>query len=464
MPTVSVKIPQLGEGLREAYLVDVLKQPGDTVMRDEPLFTMETDKAVSEVESPFSGTVVKWLVEVDSVLEIGTEVAVIETQCTAPDTHQPRPHGRSNRSVPKTQPVTASAAAVLETLQPVVGLAQTAMSSCSPAPTIAPSTQALIPPKTRRHLQKHRLLDVAHQIETAGRKMTVADVDHYIQTLIGTARAPDCFTPQIETVTPPQPAPTNGCCQTESLTSAESSTTPTTDPIDSDSDSDSKNALFDLVPLPKTQIRLNYRLTQAASTCVPVTLVNQWNWAKIESARNITREQGGPTALAMACWCIASAAQIHERFRCSLTGDGKSYRVFKNINLGIAVSLENDELVTAVVRNAGSLSIGQFYDAYSEAIQLARNGVDQADESTTLMVSNIGNIGMNIGIPAIVAPAVATLAIGQPIDHPVPDGESFKFQRNVTATLSFDHRVANGIGAAAFLNQIRSAVETFELE
>ena len=78
MPTVSIRIPQLGEGLREAYLVDFLKSPGDSVARDEPLFTMETDKAVSDVECPHAGTLVKWLVEVDSVLEIGTEIAIVD--------------------------------------------------------------------------------------------------------------------------------------------------------------------------------------------------------------------------------------------------------------------------------------------------------------------------------------------------------------------------------------------------
>ena len=53
MPIISVRIPQLGEGLQEALLVEFLKEPGDTIERDEPIYVMETDKAVTEVESPF---------------------------------------------------------------------------------------------------------------------------------------------------------------------------------------------------------------------------------------------------------------------------------------------------------------------------------------------------------------------------------------------------------------------------
>src|SRR4051812_3210683 len=78
MPTVSVRIPQIGEGLQEARLVAVLKQPGDSIKRDEPIYQMETDKAVMDVESPYEGKLVGWSAEVDEILPIGGEVAKME--------------------------------------------------------------------------------------------------------------------------------------------------------------------------------------------------------------------------------------------------------------------------------------------------------------------------------------------------------------------------------------------------
>jgi pyruvate/2-oxoglutarate dehydrogenase complex dihydrolipoamide acyltransferase (E2) component len=78
MPIVAVRIPQIGEGLQEARLVAVLKQPGDKVKRDEPIYQMETDKAVMDVESPYEGILTEWLATVDTVLPIGGEVARME--------------------------------------------------------------------------------------------------------------------------------------------------------------------------------------------------------------------------------------------------------------------------------------------------------------------------------------------------------------------------------------------------
>ena len=63
MPVISVRIPQLGEGLQEALLVDFLKQPGDEIKRDDPIYVMETDKATTDVESPYAGKLVEWTVE-----------------------------------------------------------------------------------------------------------------------------------------------------------------------------------------------------------------------------------------------------------------------------------------------------------------------------------------------------------------------------------------------------------------
>ena len=165
----------------------------------------------------------------------------------------------------------------------------------------------------------------------------------------------------------------------------------------------------------------------------------------------------------MLCRCIANSVAKHDSFRSSLTADGRTYKVFKHVNLGIAVGLGNDELVTAVIKNADQLTPDEFFAAYRQQIELAKQGTDQADESTTVMVSNIGNMGMRIGVPAIVAPAVATLAIGTPISQPVPDGDSFRFERQICATMAFDHRMANGVGAANFMNDVKQQIEEFSL-
>ncbi len=208
---------------------------------------------------------------------------------------------------------------------------------------------------------------------------------------------------------------------------------------------------------------LNYRLSRGTKVCVPVTVINEIGWWALESARDRVRPQGGPTAVCMACWCVAQALKQHDRFRSALTTDGKSLKVFHRVNLGVAVALPGDEMVTAVIRGADQMTQSQFFEAYQKQVVQARNGKDQADESTSITISNIGKAGMRIGIPAIVAPAVATLAIGESYALPVPRGDGFEFRQMVMATLSFDHRIANGVGAANFLTDIKTEMETFQL-
>ncbi len=393
MPVIAIRIPQLGEGLQEALLQEFLKQPGDTVKRDEPIYVMETDKATTDVECPYDGTIVEWTVEEGMVLEIGAQIGRIEVAegvKEMPAGHHPADEGEAETDAGNS-PATGDAA---KKAKPVRG------------------EKVMIPPKTRKYLKEKGLLEVADQIPATGTKLMPADVDAYLAT--------------------------QG------------------DEVASD--------LFELRPLPKSQITLNYRLARGTQVCVPVTVMNEIDWTAIAAARVKVKEKGsGPTGFGMACWCVVQAIKEHEKFRSALSTDGKSLKVFHNVNLGVAVALPGDEMVTAVVPNADTLDPNKFFDTLYQQIKLAREGTDQADGSTTITISNIGKAGMRSGIPAIVSPAVATLAIGEIYSLPVPDGDSFKFQPSVMATLSFDHRVANGVGAANFMSDVKKSIESFGL-
>ena len=391
MPVISVRIPQLGEGLQEALLVEFIKQPGDQIKRDDPIYVMETDKATTDVESPYDGTLVEWLVEPGTVLEIGAEIGKMEVAEGVKE--MPVGHGPADASP---APVAASTPAATTTASKPVR-----------------SGSVMIPPKTRKYLKELNLLDQADQIPVTGKKMMPEDVDAYLASVGGGT-------------------------------------------VDSGE--------YEIQDLPKSQVVLNYRLSRGSKVCIPVTVMSDLDWSQIKSTRAKVKESGGPTGFAMACWAVVQALKNHSKFRSALTADGNSLKVFHHVNLGIAVALPGDEMVTAVVRNSDQMSASEFFDAYAAQVTAARDGKDQADESTTITVSNIGKAGMRIGIPAIVAPAVATLAIGEVFDHPVPEGDSFKFRPTATATLSFDHRVANGVGAANFMNELKKNVEEFKLD
>ena len=96
-------------------------------------------------------------------------------------------------------------------------------------------------------------------------------------------------------------------------------------------------------------------------------------------------------------------------------------------------------------------------------IKRVREGEDQIDATTTVTVSNIGSAGVEVGIPVIVSPAVATVALGEVRDRAFPGPSGVQFRKMAALTMTFDHRLMNGVAAANFLTDIRRRVEEFSL-
>lgn len=162
MPTVSVRIPQIGEGLQEARLVAVLKKPGDLVKRDEPIYQMETDKAVMDVESPYEGTLVTWLAEVDTILPIGGEVAKMEVAEGVSEVG-----GGHGPAEPAPEAATHAAS----------------------APAAAGARNANIPPRTRAYAKEKGIPDAdLAAIPSASGKLMPSDIDAYLAAPAGAAK------------------------------------------------------------------------------------------------------------------------------------------------------------------------------------------------------------------------------------------------------------------------------------
>lgn len=156
MPIVSVRIPQIGEGLQEARLVAVLKQPGERVKRDEPIYQMETDKAVMDVESPYDGILTEWLAEPDTVLPIGAAVATMEVE----------------EGVEEVAPAHGA---------PADGVPAVASGASGPAPAPAAARRLDIPPRTRAYAKEKGLTEAdLEKIPAAGSRLMPSDIDAYL--------------------------------------------------------------------------------------------------------------------------------------------------------------------------------------------------------------------------------------------------------------------------------------------
>ncbi len=388
MPSQVIHVPAIGEGLQEARIVQYLKKPGETVKRDEPLYEMETDKAVMAVESPVSGVVEEWLVPEGEVVPIGAEVLRMNTD----------EKGSAQVEAPKPEPARA-ATHVAASLQ-------------KPA---APRGNLSIPPRTRAYAKEKGLAeDALATIPAKGSKLTPADIDAYLQ-------------------------------------SAEKPAAP------------ARDGAFAETPLSQRQRTLAYRLNRGAQVVVPGTIERPVDWSGIEAARQRFRDAGGdfqPSTYTIFAYGVAQAAKAHPKFRSSMPDDSK-LRTYHHINLGTAVALPDDELVTAVVPEADTLDFRTFAQRMREAIDNARKGQDQATESTQLTITNMAAFGLRTAVPVLVSPAASVLFLGEPYDAPRPiqRGFGFEFVRTANLSLTFDHRLINGVGAAHFLSDVCERTE-----
>lgn len=223
---------------------------------------------------------------------------------------------------------------------------------------------------------------------------------------------------------------------------------------------------FDETTLSPRQQILAARLTRAARVAVPATIFQQVDWTPVEQARahyKKSPETEEITTFTLVAWCVKEALLLHPQFRSSLP-QNNILRVFKNVNLGIAVSLPGDDLTTAVLDEAEFYGLKEFSRQLKERVELARKGQDQVRQQVSLIITSMASFDIPHGIPVIVPPAVATLLVNAPVREVEWVEGGARPRNRVNLALTIDHRVINGAGAAKFLNEVKLQLESFSPE
>jgi pyruvate/2-oxoglutarate dehydrogenase complex dihydrolipoamide acyltransferase (E2) component len=164
----------------------------------------------------------------------------------------------------------------------------------------------------------------------------------------------------------------------------------------------------------------------------------------------------------MTAWAVLQAMKKHERFASVVRGNELVYDPDR-LDLGVAVALPSDALETAVVKNAQKLDWESFQDVFNEALRSTRRGEVESKNRVSLTISSMGAYNVRSAIPIVVPPSIATLFIGAPYKLPDPKSENGGMMEVASLVLTFDHRWINGVGAAAFLSDVRKGIERFDL-
>src|SRR3954465_5605583 len=424
-----VKIPDIGD-YKDVPIIEVHVKEGDPVNADDPLVSLESDKATMEVPAPQGGTVEKLLIKLGDKVSEGTPIlllrggdgaltqppSLVEQQKPAP-TQQTSPVSRppAQPAAPAPAPAAAPAAA---------GAAQTAASF----------GQAHASPSVRRLARE---LDVdLNKVKGSGEKgrITRDDVKSFLR---GPAAAPAAAA-----------APAGGMGIPE---------IPAQD--------FSKFGPIETKPLPRIKKISGPHLHRAWINVPHVTHQDEADITEIDAYRKeldtVAKEKGfRVTLLAFLMKASVSALRQFPEFTASLSPEKDALILKKYYNIGIAVDTP-DGLVVPVIKDVDRKGIHEISKEMGEISKKARDGkLGAADmQGASFTISSLGGIGGTAFTPIVNAPEVAILGVVRSKMSPVWTGSEFKPRLMQPLSLSYDHRVIDGALAARFARPLCTVLE-----
>jgi pyruvate dehydrogenase E2 component (dihydrolipoamide acetyltransferase) len=450
-----VVIPRLGLTMEEGSVVDWYKKDGEAVQVGEPMFSVETDKAVMDVEAPFSGLLYRLPDLPEGMQPIGTLVGYILQVGEA----LPVALGGSPQPAVVKAAQLASPAGAAEKLSfPATGSGGGRKLS-SPAarrraselgvdwrlverpdgrPVLAAHVESFAHLKSDAEAARPAELGV--KITPLARRM--AEANGLDLTQIAPEKAGTKITrADVEKLTTPQPQPAR--------------TTPEPRTVQAPGER-----------LPITQLRrvVAQRMAESAHTTAPVTLTTEADATELVSLREQFRAARAPRGLSIPTYTdfliklSGVALQDHPNVNAVL--ETEHILFCSDIHIGVAVDTEAG-LMVPVVRNVPTLSLHQISEQVRSLSEKARTRQLMPDElqGGTFTITNLGMYGIDAFTPIINLPQSAILGIGRIIAKPAVVGDQIMPRKLMALSLTFDHRVIDGGPAARFLNTVREFVE-----
>jgi len=448
----SVKMPALGESVTEGTVTRWLKAEGDQVALDEPLLEVSTDKVDTEIPSPAAGKLEKILIPVDSVVAVGTELALIGDGASSPSAPVAQ--------TPTPAPAPTPAQAPTPTPAPVV------QAPVVQAPVVAVEKPVPAPPKTPRPLLPKpaaaSVLDDSYVTPIVRKLASENGVD--LSRVSGTGvggriRKEDVMAAVSR---PAQVAPASAA-QTFSAPSEVRAQSVAVSPL--------RGTTVSMSRLRKV---IAARMLESLSVSAQLTTVIEVDITKIARLRDKAkatfeaREGVKLTYLPFFAVAVCEALKQHPVVNASVEGDQITYHGAEH--LGIAVDTERGLLVP-VIRDAGDLNMGGIARRIVDVASRTRENKISPDDlgGGTFTITNTGSRGALFDTPIINQPQVAILGVGAVVKRPMvakgeDGGETIAIRSMVYLALSYDHRIVDGADAARFLTTLKDRLEEGRFE
>jgi len=424
---IEVKVPGLGESVKQAKLLKWHKHEGDSVAVDEPLCELESDKANVDVPAESAGIIHPKRREGETV-DVGEVIAEID------------PSGAKAAKPPATA----------KSKQP--------QPAATPAPAAAPAAEPTpedFSPAVRRLLAENQI-DPKTIIGTGpGNRLTKEDVESYLASRKSPQpmpTAPPVFTP------PPPPAPPVTEKKKDVATVAPAMAGGETQAIMFDSTG------IHRAPLSKIRKRIAETLLQAQHTAAILTTFNEVDLTGVIELRNKFKERfqevhgvglGFMSFFARAC---VLALKEFPRVNAFLEGDTVIYHQF--VHLGIAVSTDRG-LAVPVLRHAEKMSFARIESEIKRLASATREGKLSLEELSggTFTITNGGIFGSLLSTPILNPPQSGILGMHAIQKRPVVINDKIEIRSMMYIALSYDHRLVDGKESVSFLVRLKQYLE-----
>ncbi len=438
-------MPKMGESIMEGTILKWLKNVGDRIERDESVLEVATDKVDTDVPATHAGLLKQILVEQGQVVAVGVPIAIIET-------------GGVEKQHSETAVIEAAVEPKIETKKDIVAQPETAAriqktETVSAQPTAGRFYSPLVLNIAR---QENISMSDLENIPGTGKegRVTKTDIIDFIEKRENTVST---STVQAETIAPLE-------AKKEAV---KDTSTPSAKPAAS------LNGSVEIIQMDRMRKMIAERMVDSKRISPHVTSFVEADVTNIVYWRNrmkqdfMEKEGAALTLTPIFIEAVVRAIKDYPMINVSVEGD--TILVKKDVNIGIAVALQNGNLIVPVIKNADQLNLIGLTKQVNDLARRARANKLTPDDLSggTYTISNVGSFGNVMGTPIIVQPQCAILALGAVVKKPAvietPHGDTIGIRHMMFLSHSYDHRVIDGSLGGMFVRRVADYLEAFEL-
>jgi 2-oxoglutarate dehydrogenase E2 component (dihydrolipoamide succinyltransferase) len=432
MARFELKLPKMGESVAEATITNWLKEVGDKIEADEAVLEIATDKVDSEVPSEVSGVLIEQLFGKDDLVQVGQTIAIIETEDGA--------------AVPAVEEAVSP-----EVIAEVAKTVDTAKESVATPVDFSNSDKFFSPLVKNIAAAEAVSVSQLEMIDGTGKdgRVTKNDILEYIKN-----RADQTVAEPAKTVEVPEAVQASAPVAQKAA------------PV-SISGGDEIIEMDRMRKLIAGYMVASVQTSAHVQSFIEVDVTNIVKWREKNKLAFEKREGEKLTYTPIFMEAVAKSLKDFPGLNISVDGDFIIKK--KNINLGMAASLPNGNLIVPVIKNADQLNLVGMAKAVNDLGGRAKAGKLKPDDTQggTYTVTNVGTFGSVFGTPILNQPQVGILALGAirkvPAVIETPEGDFIGIRQKMFLSHSYDHRVVDGALGGGFVKRVAEYLEAFDI-